>query len=60
MIDAVHGRPGAFVRASNDLFQASLDRARLEAFVAGVARVEQAEPQRLAQVSPRLARSRSG
>lgn len=55
VIDAVRGRPGAFVRAANDLFQASLDRARLEAFVAGVAKVEQGDPERLAQVSPKLA-----
>jgi hypothetical protein len=55
VIDAVRGRPGAFVRAANDLFQASLDRARLETFVAGVAKVEQGDPERLAQVSPKLA-----
>jgi hypothetical protein len=53
--DAVQGRPGVFVRATQDLQQASLDRARLEAFVAGVARVEKESPERLAQVSPRLA-----
>ena len=55
VIDAVRGRPGVFVRAGNDLFQASLDRARLEAFVAGVARAEESAPERLAQVSPKLA-----
>ncbi|KQT34790.1 hypothetical protein ASG29_01110 [Sphingomonas sp. Leaf412] len=55
VIDAVRGKPGAFVRAAQDLYQASLDRARLEAFVAGVARVEEATPERLAAVSPKLA-----
>ncbi|MEJ0067288.1 MAG: hypothetical protein WDM85_19325 [Caulobacteraceae bacterium] len=31
---AVRGRPGAFVRASQDLNQASLDRSRLDAYLA--------------------------
>jgi hypothetical protein len=33
---AVRGRPGAFVRAAQDLHQASLDRARLEKYLASV------------------------
>ncbi|NJR77788.1 hypothetical protein [Sphingomonas corticis] len=55
LIDAVRNKPGVFVRASQDLFQASLDRARLETFVGGVARIEESAPERLAAVSPRLA-----
>lgn len=55
IVDAVRGRPGVFVRAAQDLHQASLDRARLEAFVAGVAKVEDNAPEGLAQISPRLA-----
>ena len=31
--NAVRGRPGAFVRASQDLNQASLDRSRLETYL---------------------------
>jgi hypothetical protein len=34
--NAVRGRPGAFVRASQDLHQASLDRARLDTYLAAV------------------------
>ncbi|WP_375421385.1 hypothetical protein [uncultured Sphingomonas sp.] len=55
VVDAVRERPGAFVRASQDLHQASLDRARLEAFVAGIARIEEHEPERLDRASPVLA-----
>lgn len=55
LVKAVRGRPGVFVRASQDLFQASLDRARLEAFVAGVAKTEETAPDRLAPVSKTLA-----
>ncbi|MEH3100371.1 hypothetical protein [Sphingomonas adhaesiva] len=57
LVNAVRGRPGVFVRASQDLFQASLDRARLEAFVAGIARVEEAAPDRLGAVSTTLAQT---
>lgn len=57
LVDAVRGRPGVFVRAAQDLFQASLDRARLEAFVAGIARVEEAAPERLGPVSTTLAQT---
>jgi hypothetical protein len=34
--NAVRGRPGAFVRAAQDLHQASLDRARLDTYLAAV------------------------
>src|SRR6202020_2326991 len=36
LIGAVRGRPGAFVRTSQDLNQAALDRSRLERFLAAV------------------------
>ncbi len=55
--DAVRGRPGAFVRASQDLNQASLDRARLDTYVAAINRRDAAGGARLDQVSPQLARS---
>lgn len=55
--DAVRGRPGVFVRAAQDLYQASLDRLRLEAFVSGIARTERDSPDRLATLSPVLAES---
>jgi len=58
LMGAVRGRPGAFVRASQDLNQASLDRGRLDAFVAAVRKQDPtADPDRLKTVSPLLARS---
>jgi hypothetical protein len=56
---AVRGRPGAFVRASQDLNQAALDRARLDAYVAGINRRDAEGGTRLEQASPALARSLS-
>lgn len=53
--DAVRGRPGVFVRAAQDMFQASLDRARLDAFVAAIARIGETAPERLATDAPVLA-----
>jgi hypothetical protein len=57
LVDAVRGRPGAFVRASQDLNQASLDRSRLDAFLAAVRAANPADPDQLKTVSPMLARS---
>ncbi len=59
LTEAVRGRPGAFVRASQDLNQASLDRARLDAYVAGINARDTEGGIRLEQVSPLLARSLS-
>jgi hypothetical protein len=56
LVDAVRGRPGAFVRASQDLNQASLDRSRLDVFLAAV-REGPTDPDRLKTVTPMLARS---
>jgi hypothetical protein len=57
LMDAVRGRPGAFVRASQDLNQATLDRSRIDAYVAGISKASQADPDYLRTVSPLLARS---
>jgi hypothetical protein len=57
LVDAVRGRPGAFVRASQDLNQAALDRSRLDAFLAAVRKRDPGDPDRLKTVSPLLARS---
>lgn len=54
---AVRGRPGAFVRASQELNQAMLDRARLEAFLAQVRRREVMDPAGAAEASAQLAQS---
>jgi hypothetical protein len=57
LVGAVSGRPGAFVRASQDLNQAYLDRSRLDAFLAAVRRNGDADPDHLKAVSTLLARS---
>jgi hypothetical protein len=57
LMSAVQGRPGAFVRASQDLNQAALDRSRLDAFLAAVRKTDPTDPDRLKTVSPLLARS---
>ncbi|MBB5985877.1 hypothetical protein [Sphingobium lignivorans] len=57
VISGVRGKPGVFLRATQDLYQASLDRARLETFIAGIAALDEAAPERLGQVSPVLANS---
>jgi len=36
LVGAVRGRPGAFVRASQDLNQATLDRSRLKVYLAAI------------------------
>ncbi|HEY1926137.1 MAG TPA: hypothetical protein VGG92_01615 [Caulobacteraceae bacterium] len=53
----VRARPGAFVRAAQDLEQLDLDRARLEAFLAAVRETDRTHPSELQEVSTRLARS---
>jgi hypothetical protein len=57
LMGAVRGRPGAFVRASQDLVQTGLDRSRLKAFLAAVGRAGASDPERLKSVSALLARS---
>jgi hypothetical protein len=57
LVDAVRGRPGSFVRTSQDLDQATLDRSRLEAYLAAVRSLGDAEPERLKEAAPLLARS---
>ena len=57
IMDAVRARPGAFVRASQDLNQASLDRSRLDAFLAAIHRNSEMDQDHLQEVSPLLARS---
>jgi hypothetical protein len=57
LMGAVRGRPGAFVRASQDLDQASLDRSRLDVYLAAIRALNDADPTRLKQVAPLLGRS---
>ena len=55
--NAVRGRPGAFVRAAQDLHQASLDRARLDTYLAGVKTVDTGDPKVVEDQTKLLARS---
>ena len=57
LVNAVRGRPGAFVRTSQDLNQAALDRSRLERYLAAVRSLSDADPARLSEAAPLLARS---
>lgn len=57
VINAVRGQPGAFVRASQDLNQAMLDRTRLDAYLASIRSLSASDPAKLAAVTPLLARS---
>ena len=57
IVDAVRDRPGEFVRAVQDLNQASLDRSRLNAFVAAIRAQENSHPEFLRTIAPALAGS---
>ena len=54
---AVRGKPGAFVRAAQDLQQLSLDRSRLEAYLEAVRETSAADPEQLKVRTTLLARS---
>jgi hypothetical protein len=57
LMNAVRGRPGAFVRASQDLNQATLDRSRLDTYLAAVRKINATNPDQLKEATPLLARS---
>lgn len=54
---AVRGKPGEFVRAVQAINRASLDRSRLDAFVAAIRAEENDDPAHLKRVAPTLAAS---
>jgi hypothetical protein len=54
---AVRGKPGAFVRAVQDLQRASLDRSRLDTYLAAVHKTADEDPTKVHDVSLLLARS---
>jgi hypothetical protein len=54
---AVRGKPGAFVRASQDLQQASLDRSRLDTYLKAVKQTVENDPDKIKERSALLARS---
>jgi hypothetical protein len=55
--NAVRGRPGVFVRASQDLNQASLDRSRMEKYIADVKAISDADPKAVHEHSILMART---
>lgn len=57
LVSAVRGRPGAFVRSSQDLNQAMLDRSRLDTYLAAVRAINDSDPAKLKDAAPLLARS---
>ena len=57
LMNAVRGRPGAFVRTSQDLNQATLDHSRLEGYLGAVRDLADRDPGRLKEAAPLLARS---
>ncbi len=59
LVNTIRGLPGAFVRASQDLNQAILDRSRLNVYLAAIRRIGQADPEDLKTASALLARSLS-
>src|SRR5215469_9410685 len=59
LISAVQGRPGAFVRTSQDLNQATLDSSRLASYLRAVHALDESAPGRLKEVAPLLGRSLS-
>jgi len=57
LVSAVRGRPGSFVRTSQDLNQAAMDRSRLERYLAILRQLNSADPTKIAATTPLLARS---
>ncbi len=57
LLGAVRGKPGSFVRASQDLNQAMLDRSRLDTYLAAVRQISATDPTKLKDAAPLLARS---
>jgi hypothetical protein len=57
VVNTVRGRPGAFVRATQDLNQAALDRSRLERYLSAVHLLSDTDPSKLTEAAPLLARS---
>lgn len=57
LVNAVRGRPGAFVRASQELNQATLDRSRLERYLSAIRQLNAGNPAVLKDTTPLLARS---
>ncbi|MFP5277389.1 MAG: hypothetical protein ACLGPM_09750 [Acidobacteriota bacterium] len=57
LVNAVQHKPGSFVRASQDLNEAMLDRSRLDTYLDSIQKVNERNPAELKTVAPILARS---
>src|SRR5450631_372756 len=57
LIGAVRGSPGTFVRTSQDLNQAALDRSRLQRYLSTIGALNDSDPSKLKAAAPILARS---
>jgi hypothetical protein len=57
LMNAVQGRPGAFVRTSQDLNQATLDSSRLDRYLRAVHSLDETAPGTLKELAPLLGRS---
>lgn len=57
LVDAVQGRPGAFVRAAQELHQAALDRLRLGQYLSALQVLGATDPGQIKEAAPLLARS---
>ena len=57
LVNSVRARPGVFVRTSQDLNQATLDRSRLESYLMAIRSLNDADPSKLQEAAPLLARS---
>ncbi|MEP6883325.1 MAG: hypothetical protein ABJC66_01120 [Gammaproteobacteria bacterium] len=57
LVSAVRGRPGAFVRTSQDLNQLALDRSRLDSYLSAIRGIYVTDPSKLGVAVPLLSRS---
>ncbi|MGO9931437.1 MAG: hypothetical protein ACLPV8_06450 [Steroidobacteraceae bacterium] len=57
LVGTVRGRPGVFVRTSQDLNQAALDRSRLERYLSAIRSLDNEDSSKLKAGAPILARS---
>src|ERR1700741_506146 len=57
LVNAVRGRPGVFVRTSQDLNQAAAEHLRLQTYLKEIRRLGDSDPARLKEAAPLLSRS---
>lgn len=57
LVNAVRGRPGVFVRTSQDLNQAAAEHLRLQTYLKEIRHLGESDPARLKEAAPLLSRS---